>query len=879
MKTIKPLRLMVMPRPYRWRDGTYLAVTIAALVEHVDDQPRFLPEYTLLHEVLPELDCDEMFDSIMPKPHPEFLVSGYAYTAHQKDKTCCMVRARVADKVKEGLVFGERYWNGDEITKAQPFEQMPLTWSNAFGGSDFELNPLGTGLDPIEVNGLSAIRLPNLETPLARIHRKGQRVPPFNLGQIRMDWPQRLEKMGSCDQAWIERVGIGFFDNMQFSAFNAAPEDQIWQDRDALRMDETFEMWNMHPERQCWSGELPAVRARCFIKRRGVQDAIDEIRLKPTTVWFVPHRSSYLLLFHGHIEIATDDAYDVDVIMAAMEKCDAPRALEDYARVMRDRCDLQQAALHVFRDEQLMPGDMLAPWIERFAADDHAMLSKMTRMSEERQGYPEGKFVGPIKPVTLADLPEMVAQHDKLQAEAMQELAKQRDEAFAAASGSDAVPTRQEQATADIYRSLDFQSGRNDMPKLPVSGPPSAEAFQQVLKTARQREATRAVLRESPKGRGMDTLSQAAATTRRSLNKVYLYSVHFQEGVARVGDHRAHVLRQRAEQRYRLGKNLSKMNLTGADLRGMDFSGADFTETWLENADFTGANLTGAKFDHTVLARATFADCRMDDVELRDCNISEATFDGVSMEGVSLRGLISEGLTVFRQCRFIHASIENFDFKKNLFAETVFDGARLVNVSFQECKIEQCEFNGSLLQKSNFNDSSLNDVAIHRTKMLSAAHMNSAFAQVAITECEITKTSFYEDVSFNDCELTRNHFRQSMLREVSFVNVDFSESVFEQTDLSLANLQRCRLRRIKTPQAMFIRANLDMADLSGSNLMHGSFQKARFIGANLSDCNLFRADMSETVLDASTRTDRAYVHRTRLAPFHDGGHRMDGRES
>lgn len=182
------------------------------------------------------------------------------------------------------------------------------------------------------------------------------------------------------------------------------------------------------------------------------------------------------------------------------------------------------------------------------------------------------------------------------------------------------------------------------------------------------------------------------------------------------------------------------------------------------------------------------------------------------------------------------------------------------------------------MTKTNFNDSAVDDVVMHRCKMLSAAHMNSVFTRVTATECEITKTSFYEDVSFSDSNLRRNHFRQSMLREVPFVNVDLSESTFEQTDMSLADLQQCRLRRIKTPQAMFVRANLDMADLSDSNLMQGSFQKARFIGANLSGCNFFRADMSETMLDGSTKTDRAYVHRTRLAPFHDGVNRMDGPE-
>src|SRR3546814_14171760 len=114
MKTIKPLRLMVMPRPYRWRNGKHLAVTLACLVKTTDKGSLLMPDHALLHDILPELDADEVLDFMMPKPRPEFLASGNAYTAHQSDKTKCMVSVSVGNKRKEGLVFGDRLWRSEE---------------------------------------------------------------------------------------------------------------------------------------------------------------------------------------------------------------------------------------------------------------------------------------------------------------------------------------------------------------------------------------------------------------------------------------------------------------------------------------------------------------------------------------------------------------------------------------------------------------------------------------------------------------------------------------------------------------------------------------------------------------------------------------------
>lgn len=867
MKTVKPLRLMALPRPYRWRNETHLAVTVAALVEHNGDQPRLMPDLTLVQEILPELDADEILDFVMPKPHPEYMVSGYAYTHHQEEKKSCMVSVRVDDKRKDGLVIGNRYWTGNTMSEPIPFDRMSLTWSNSFGGPGNPYNPLGTGLEEIEVEpGLRAVRLPNLESPTERIHDRGQQVRPLNFGQIRIDWPYRAEKMGTYDQKWIEEVGTGFFDDMQPSLFNAAPPDQVWNDRNALRMDESFEIWNMHPELECWSGALPPLKARVFIERRSHQGMLDEISMRPTTVWFLPHRCSYVLLFHGSIPIEDDDAYDVTALMAGLERIGEPRDQAHYLKTFQTRCDHETAALVALRDEDLLPVDLLGPWFETQPLDDHAMLAKIRQYMEGGPDGATGSFVGPIKPMYLSDLPAMVERNNRELEEMQAEHERERQDVLAGKPPA-GVPEESEferSLRRSVYERADM-SNSSGRPHIARSGPPNALLAGLDMKSADTRRTLRGIAAGSPEA-GHSTLGEVYDFARQSLNKMYLYSVQFQDGVARVDEHRAVVLRRRILARYEKGRNLSGMNLTGADLSGMDLQGADFSECWLEGADLSGCNLAGAIFRETVLARANFQGACLDRTRMEQANISEARFDGNSLAGAYIGNIIARAPVVFRDCRFDEATLEDFNSEDMAFDSCVLADTSIRHLQMTRMTLRNCRFETCTLEKMNLDAGLFEDVTMIDCTLISCDFDQTQLVHWEMQKCRVTKLTLDEGMVlvqpvFSDC-----HFVQSLFREVRFEHANFVDTMLEQCDFSLAILEACRLHRVQTPLSSFVRTNFDQANLSGSNLMNGNFQKARFIGTNLSRCNLFRADMSETLLDASTIIDQAYIERTRTVP-------------
>jgi hypothetical protein len=116
---------------------------------------------------VPILDTDlETPLGMLPRddlPHPldcfEVILLGVAHTARSVSEL--VVELAVGDVRRKLRVVGARRRNGKEVTAPEPFTQMPLTWSNAYGGTarvwiDREArmdipcpwNPHGRGFDP-----------------------------------------------------------------------------------------------------------------------------------------------------------------------------------------------------------------------------------------------------------------------------------------------------------------------------------------------------------------------------------------------------------------------------------------------------------------------------------------------------------------------------------------------------------------------------------------------------------------------------------------------------------------------------------------------------------------------------------------------------------
>jgi hypothetical protein len=304
------------------------------------------------------------------------------------------IRLRFGQLSKTLNVYGNRYWKYTggfaRMTAAEPFGEMDVSWENAFGGSDFPLNPLGKGTVPVRLaSGDALVPLPNIEDPKHLIGSPRDRPAPAGFGPYDFVWPQRFSKLGTYDERWKRERFPGFAADLDWSAFNAAAEDQ-WIPG-YLKGGEAIELFGMHPVKPIVLSRVPTWQPRCFINQQSSSIALREVPCHAETMWLFPHVERGVLIYRGLAKIDSDDAFDVKQLLLAVEEPGKPKSPDHYRQVLELRLDAKKGALAATRDRDLLPEPREFPPI----AEEHDELAPLlttkllTRRNQRRKAEKE----------------------------------------------------------------------------------------------------------------------------------------------------------------------------------------------------------------------------------------------------------------------------------------------------------------------------------------------------------------------------------------------------------------------------------------------------------------------------------------------------------
>ena len=155
-------------------------------------------------------------DIVPYKPGTDVVLIGHAYAPRGQRVTELAASVKVGSLHKSIIVVGDRTWRrtdtGLVMSDPEPFDRMPLVYERAFGGCPpsqsaedrpdcDERNPLGTGYCVVESDA-HGMRLPNLESPDARI-TSWRTVPPVaGFGALDDHWASRRRFAGTYDATW-----------------------------------------------------------------------------------------------------------------------------------------------------------------------------------------------------------------------------------------------------------------------------------------------------------------------------------------------------------------------------------------------------------------------------------------------------------------------------------------------------------------------------------------------------------------------------------------------------------------------------------------------------------------------------------------------------
>lgn len=842
MKIIKPLRLSVLNRPFRWHGKNHLGVSVLALAD-MSERPQLRPEMELWQLAASELQLNGgVIDMAMPKTRAEFLATGHVYTHHQQEKTAAIARIDIGELSKSLVVSGDRFWAGSKMTPPQPFESMRLDWSRAYGGEGYEENPHGVGFRPEQHQGGERLRLPNIEPLHGRVTSSQQKPEPVSFGPLDLTWPRRFRRMGKkYDSSWLQHDFPGFARDIDWTVFNAASPEQWWQSA-ALPEEAQWRIWNMHPQKPMQEGRLPPWRARCFITRqRGEERCFEEIALRATTVWFFPHLEQMVLIWQGHIRINEDDAADVLQLMPALEKRGAARSLNHYRKVLAQRLDKEKGALFSFREKDLLPEEVIGPWIDSEVEQTPspmqdnlknraALLREQHREKLETHNVDIDDLLDDKAQAVLPPLDELPAFIEKMEreaAEAQEQAGKRKREA---------------EAKYPQHHSDDHQP----------RGPESMHRMSELLY------------------QHQDTFSpQRNQQMRDAMHQMYMVAVSQQPPAVRLTGDLALIIRQRAMRTQALGGDFSGMDLTGADFSGMDLSGADFTRALLESADLSGCKLDGANFTGAMLART-----QLSATSLKNCNFTGASLALARCVNSNFSGAqFNETQTLnalFDACLFDNAQFNDLLFREVGFSRCRFHKASLNGCIFMELTVCEPDFRAARLHKAAFVQSVLESAVFSDAQMESCTFVQTQAEQAKFDGASWLTCAVVSESTLNGADFRHATLKQSNLRQTPLAGAQFTLAKLENTDLSEAGCRGADFTRANLSGSLFIRTDFREANFTDANLMAALLQKSRLAGADFRGANLFRADLSQSITSEATRLEGAWTKRLKTLPKSDG---------
>lgn len=340
MRVIKESEHSLLLNYFGLMNRYYLAITVMTYFDFTDPANP-LAEREMWPFVQEELGKDAILDMAMPKPKGELLVWGRCFPPGGEPRGASQVSVRLGPIEKRLYVFGNRYWKkaggmGYSITEPEPFIDMPLTYDRAFGGSGFDRNPLGRGAAPVTTSpGQQSHPLPNVEDPRRLIGSPADRPDPAGFAPIDYAWPQRAKKLGTYDNKWFQERWPFYPDDMNWTYFNTAPEDQ--QIEDFFAGTEAFSVAGMHPKEPIVESRLPGIRHRFFVNQ--LADAakpegetlFKEVLTHIDTVWLFPHAKKGIAISRGTAEVKDDEALDIAHLYVVSERVsEHPGTIEKY---------------------------------------------------------------------------------------------------------------------------------------------------------------------------------------------------------------------------------------------------------------------------------------------------------------------------------------------------------------------------------------------------------------------------------------------------------------------------------------------------------------------------------------------------------------------
>jgi len=844
---------------FQAKSNYYLALTVMSAFSF-DAPGKLLDETDLWSVAGSALSNHDVLDMFMPKQKGESLAAGKFFSPGRRPVPAGSVRISVGSVNKTLHVFGDRYWIKKAgvvsgISDPQPMTEMEITYENAFGGPGFKRNPLGKGMEEKDAEG--AIPLSNIEYPDQLIGSPSDRPEPAGFGPLGLDWQQRAGKLGTYDRKWLETRWPWFPEDMDWTYFNAAPEDQIIGRY--FRGDEKVVIENMHPERVKIETTLPGLRMRCFIEKHAEgKEIFKEVKTRLDTIWLFPEQEMGALIWRATTEVKDEDATDISAVVIDHELfADEERPLEYYRDLLYmeaiEEPELPEPPEEVepetikrpeqpkVKEPEIDPETraMIKELEEKIAASEKAMMNDL-----KEKGIDIEQIMKELPVAAGLTIPAVTEAPGELSLQDLEnKLARGEAELQKIFKDMGADPNK----LMEVLEQKKPLSTKELIEKLQESGISDPETEKYLLEMEREQEEAEkelaALLEEEEKREAELRKEEAKEEFEPEIDEA--------------------LTREKVVEDYGEAKSFAGKDLSGLDLSDLDLSRIDFRGAILENIDFAGTNLTGAILSGAVLAGASLLRATLTSAKMDGCNLNRVQGHQANMSHSDLRGAdMTE--SDFSQGNFEKACMDNAILENSKLEGARFEGASAQWTVFTAANLQKTDFRGADVTRADFTDADIQDANFAETGAHSAPFEGATGKFVNFEKADLRKSRADESTF-----LERANFQKADLSEANWEGANLTSSILRfatlnMTDLSSCNLPGSDFYRAVAKKAKFSRADLTDANMTSINLFRGDLTKAKLVRTDLKGSNLFEVEFLKARVQKTNFQD-ANLKRTKLA--------------
>lgn len=727
-------------------------------------------------------------DFVPYKPAADFAVVGTAHPPPGHGDPVFTASVTIGPLRKDVAVFGPRRWvprmfsSRPDPGPPAPATAVPLRYTQAWGGPDSTLNPIGLGPHATDV--------PRLEPAPPDLRGSYRHDPePVAFAPIPAAWPFRQARVGTYSKEWEAGRWPWLPLDFDWSHYNAVAPDQ-WFDG-YLRGDEPLVLRNMHAEHPVYESRLPGVKARLFLEQltdlRGEAVEFREVPLDLDTVWIDMDKEQMVLVWRGRAAVLSAKLRDVRHVMLLTEPLDTPlRPIADYAAMLADRKRPKQPPR-----APTPAGESLAEAFQQTAAKINAMAEKLNRIAGQ--------------------LTDVRSQVEAKVAEVTQ-LASQKVEAATAAAKAAGVelvePVRQLDPKGAVALAIGkLQATADRLRAIPGSPPDKIAAMEAMVAEMKTL-----------------TLPEPLDFPKPPAPPVAAPPEPFDIERARRGEY--------------VKADLQDRDFSGLDLSGLDFSGATFARAKFIGTSLRGTVLRGCDLTHTTCTQADFTSAVLDDADLAAATLAGARLRGASIAATTMAGLDLEGVdfgaAVGTMPDFSGANLAGASFVEANLPRALLKKARLEKADFSRASLPAAVMESVQAAGANFADATLTNVRAGEKADFTNASFDRAKAGGTVW-----RQGRLDGASFARATLTRALFDEASLRGATFDRCDLMKATFEEGDLQAAVLTDANLLRVN-----FTGARLTDARLDRSNLYEAVFRDTAVEGATWRDANLTKSRLA-----------------------------------